>query len=90
MNYDFDKLIDKKEEVGCGAYLVAAIILIALAVGLSFLYAWVGILLWDWVIVGVLHWVEPGVMTFWPMWGLMELCSILFKTHNINTNNSNK
>jgi hypothetical protein len=26
-------------------------------------------------------------MTFWPMWGLVELCSILFKTHNYNSNN---
>ena len=81
---NFDKLINKSENAGCGTILVAFIFLIALAFGISCLYAWVGMLLWNWVIVG-----ELGLFTteigFWPMWGIVELCSILFKTHNFNT-----
>ena len=52
----------------------------------SCLYAWVGMLLWNWVMPMI--WASAPVMTFWPMWGLLELCSILFKTHNYNSNNT--
>lgn len=76
------------DDVGCGTYILIIIIAIALAVGLSFLYAWVGMLLWNWVMPMI--WVGAPTMTFWPMWGLLELCSLLFKTRNINSNtNSN-
>jgi hypothetical protein len=87
MNYNFDKLFEKKNEIGCGTLLVVVIFLIALAVGISCLYAWIGMLLWNWVMPMI--WAGAPVMTFWPMWGLIELCSILFKTHNYNSNNNN-
>ena len=81
MNYNFNK-----NDEGCATILLTVIIAIAVAFGLSCLYAWAGMLLWNWVLVR-----ELGIftieMTFWPMWGLVELCSILFKTHNYNNNN---
>lgn len=88
MDYIFDKFFDKKDDVGCGVYFIAILFIIALAVGLSFLYAWVGMLLWNWVMPIV--WAGAPVMTFWPMWGLIELCSILFKSHSYNSNSFNK
>ena len=81
MNYNFNKNDD-----GCTTILIAAIIAVAIAFGLSCLYAWIGMLLWNWVMPMI--WTSAPTMTFWPMWGLFELCSILFKTHNYN--NSNK
>ena len=85
MNYNFDKLLNQKDDIGCGAYLVAILLIIALAFGLSCLYAWIGMLLWNWVIVGELGLFATKI-GFWPMWGLVELCSILFKSHSYNTN----
>jgi hypothetical protein len=88
MNYNFDKLFENKDDAGCGTYILIIIIAIALAVGLCFLYAWIGMLLWNWVMPMI--WAGAPVMTFWPMWGLIELCHLLFKSHNTNTNSSNK
>lgn len=73
-NY-FDRL--KGDEPGCGTYLLIILLTIALVFGISCLYAWIAMLLWNWVMPII--WVEAPVMTFWPMWGLVELCSILFK-----------
>ena len=89
MNYNklLDSMTKKDENLGCGTYLVAFLIVVAIIFAFSCLNAWVALLLWDWVIVGVLGWVAPGVMTFWPMWGLVELCSILFKSKNFDTGN---
>ena len=86
MNYNKFLNTMTKDEPGCGAYIIAIIILIALAFGLSCLYAWVGMLLWNWVMPII--WAGAPVMTFWPMWGLLELCGLLFKTHNFNSNNN--
>lgn len=83
MNYR----LPRKDDVGCGTYIIMVIFLIALAFGISCLYAWVGMLLWNWVIVGELG-LFAAKIGFWPMWGLVELCSILFKTHNYNSNNN--
>lgn len=70
-----------------GEIFILIIVSIAIAFGLSCLYAWIGMLLWNWVMPIILQGACVE-MTFWPMWGLVELCSILFKTHNYN--NSNK
>jgi hypothetical protein len=88
MNYNLDKLFENKDDAGCGIYILIIIIAIAIAFGLSCLYAWLGMLLWNWVMPMI--WAGAPVMTFWPMWGLLELCGLLFKSHNTNTNNSNK
>jgi hypothetical protein len=85
MNYNLNKLLEQKEEAGCATLIVAVIFVIALAFGISCLYAWIGMLLWNWIVP--MLWAGAPVMTFWPMWGLCELCSILFKARvNIDTN----
>jgi hypothetical protein len=83
MGIDFNKY--KEDNAGCGTYIIAILFIITLAIGISFLYAWIGMLLWNWVMPII--WTGAPTMTFWPMWGLIELCSILFKTHNYNSNN---
>ena len=85
MSYNFNKLLAQKEEIGCATLIVAVIFIIAIAFGISCLYAWIGMMLWNWVMPMI--WASAPVMTFWPMWGLYELCSILFKARvNIDTN----
>ena len=81
MNYK----LPNKNDVGLGTYILAVIFILALAFGISCLYAWIGMLLWNWIVP--MLWAGAPVMTFWPMWGLCELCSILFKARvNIDTN----
>lgn len=82
MNYK----LPNKNDTDLGVYILAVIFILALAFGISCLYTWVGMLLWNWVIVGELGLFATKI-GFWPMWGLVELCSILFKTHNYNSNN---
>ena len=84
MNYNFNKLF-KDNEGGCLDIIGMVILVIAIAFGLSCFYAWIGMLLWNWVIVGELGLFATEI-GFWPMWGMVELCSILFKTHNYNSN----
>ena len=86
MYYNFNKLTSKNDNLGCGTYIVLIIFAIAIAFGISCLYAWLGMLLWNWVMPMI--WASAPVMTFWPMWGLYELCSILFKSHNISNSKS--
>ena len=78
------KLPNKNNE-SLGVYIIMVILLLALTFGVSCFLAWIGMLLWNWVIVG-----EFGLFTtkigFWPMWGLIMLCGILFRSHNTNTN----
>lgn len=86
MDFNFNKY--NKDEIGCGAYIGLIILVIALAFGISCLYAWIGMLLWNWVMPII--WAGAPVMTFWPMWGLYELCSILFKARaSIDSNKNN-
>lgn len=75
MGINFNKY--SRDEVGCGAYIGLIVLAIALAFGLSCFYAWIGMLLWNWVMPII--WASAPIMEFWPMWGLVELCSILFK-----------
>ena len=78
---------DFAKEYGCFGLIIVFIIAIAIAFGISCLYAWAAMVLWNWVLFDYLA-IAPK-MTFWPMWGLVELCSILFKNHNFNTNTDN-
>lgn len=87
MNYNLNKFINNKDDIGCGTYLCIVFFAIALVFGMSCLYACVGMLLWNWVIVGELGLFAEKI-GFWHMWGIVELCSILFKTHNYNSNNN--
>ena len=84
-NYNFNKLTSKNNDMTCGTYIVVIILAIAIAFGLSCLYAWIGMLLWNWVMPII--WASAPIVGFWPMWGLIELCSILFKAKmSVNTN----
>ena len=85
MNYNklLDSMTKKDENLGCGTYLVAFLIVVAILFAFSCLNAWVAMLLWNWVMPMI--WVEAPIMSFWPMWGLVELCSILFKSKNFDT-----
>ena len=87
MNYNklLDSMTKKDENLGCGTYLVAFLVAIAILFAFSCLNAWVAMLLWNWVMPMI--WAEAPVMAFWPMWGLVELCSILFKSKNFDTGN---
>lgn len=83
MNYNFNKLFKNDDETGCLGAVMMVILVLAIAFGLSCLYAWLGMLLWNWVMPMI--WAGAPVMTFWPMWGLLELCGLLFKSHNTTT-----
>ena len=85
MNYN--NLFKHDEDMGCLGYILMIILVIAIAFGLSCLYAWVAMLLWNWVMPMI--WAGAPIMTFWPMWCLFELCGILFRSRNTNTNNNN-
>ena len=75
---------DFTEKYGSGALLCVIILALALLFGFACLEAWCAMLLWNWVLVGCLA-IAPDI-SFWPMLGLICLCSILFKS----TNYSNK
>lgn len=77
---------DFVKDNGCLGIIIVFIVAIVIAIGLSFLQAWVAMLLWNWVMPMI--WAGAPVMTFWPMWGLVELCSILFKNHSFESNTS--
>ena len=88
MNYNFNKLFDKKDDIGCLGIILMVVFVLALAFGLSCLNAWIAMLLWNWVMPMI--WAGAPVMTFWPMWGLVELCGILFRARNYSSNNNNQ
>ena len=82
MSYNFDKLLKKSDNIGCGTILFALLIALAIAFGISCLFAWAVMALWNWVMPII--WTSAPTLGFWPAWGLMELCSLLFKPHNYN------
>ena len=51
--------------------------------GFSLLGGLFVMLLWNWLIPGILG---LGVITFWQAWGLTWLCAILFKSTSVNSN----
>ena len=64
------------DDHGCGAYVLACILVLALAFGLWCLGAWFVMLLWNAVICGL--WVVAPALTFWKAFGLMLLVRLLF------------
>lgn len=67
--------------MGLGEAIIAVILLLALVFGLCAFEAWIAMLLWNAILVPMFAAPE---MAFWPMWGLIILCGILFKSVNIN------
>lgn len=64
-------------ENGC----LFALLLVAAAVPLFFLTAWIIMLLWNWLIPNLFN---ASELTYWETVGLSLLCSILFNRLNIN------
>ena len=50
---------------------------LALAIGLSAVFAAIVMVLWNWVMVSIFG---LPALSFWLAWGLMILCGILFKS----------
>lgn len=63
---------------GCFAWILAIVLILALAFGLLCLEGWLVMLLWNAVIP--LIWATAPELTFWATMGLMLLCNILFGT----------
>lgn len=61
--------------------------LIILALVLAFLGAWIGMALWNSLMVGVFG---LPVLTFWQFYGLMVLIHILFPSSNIRRDRKDK
>jgi hypothetical protein len=47
-----------------------------LGVGLLFLFGWIVMLLWNWLVPSIIGW-KP--VSYWQAWGILVLCTILFK-----------
>ena len=61
---------------GCGAWLVAIILILAIAFGCLCFEAWIIMLLWNAVVP--LIWATAPELSFWATVGLMLLCNLLF------------
>lgn len=68
-----------------GAIFAAIIGIIILALGLSLLFAFPVMWLWNFAIVGTIA--GASTITFWKAWCLMVLCHFLFKS-TVNVNKS--
>lgn len=70
------------ETYSFGVALLACILVLVLAAGLTFgilcFEAWILMLLWNAVIVSM--WASAPSLTFWLAFGLILICNILFKS----------
>lgn len=66
--------------------VIGIIIVLAIVFGLLCFEAWIGMLLWNWFVVGMLGFANLYMENIWMMWGVILLCNILFKSHNYNSN----
>jgi hypothetical protein len=64
------------EERDLGEKIVLGILLGLLIIGLVFLCGWVVMLLWNWLMPELFGLKRVG---YWQAWGLLALCTILFK-----------
>ena len=74
------------DDHGCAAYVLACILVLALAFGLWCLGAWFVMLLWNAVICGL--WVAAPALTFWKAFGLMLLVRLLFGGFKLGSSSS--
>lgn len=63
---------------GCGAWILAIVLILALAFGLLCFEAWLVMLLWNAVIP--LLWATAPELGFWAAMGLKLLCNLLFRS----------
>ena len=68
----------EEHTIGVAVLIIVGCVILALAVafGVMCLQAWLVMLLWNWVAVGVFG---APVLKFWLAFGLVWLCSLLFK-----------
>lgn len=75
------KLMDIWEDYPTGLAILAIIAVVICAIawtfGLMCLQAWLVMLLWNWIAVGLFG---APVLSFWVAFGLCWLCSLLFKS----------
>lgn len=82
MNKVVEKIVDAWDECSVG---VAILITIGLVIGIlawyfgiMCLHAWVVMLLWNWIAVGLFG---APALGFWLAFGLYWLCSLLFRSN---------
>lgn len=66
------------EDWGCGAWILAIVLILAIAFACLCFEAWLVMLLWNAVVP--LLWATAPTLSFWAAVGLMFLCNILFGT----------
>lgn len=79
---DFFEKERKHTAIEVISVIIGVIIVLALAFGLMCFEAWIGMLLWNWFVVGMLGFANLYMENIWMMWGVILLCNILFKSHN--------
>lgn len=76
-----EKIADAWEDYSTGVAILAIIGIVigafALSFGMMCLQAWLVMLLWNWVAVGLFG---APALGFWMAFGLRLLCSLLFKS----------
>lgn len=66
------------------AGLIAVLGIFALVFIIDLIFAWPFMLLWNWLMPAIF---SIKTITFWQAYGLMLLCSFLFKSSNTSTKN---
>lgn len=64
--------------------LIAVLGIFALVLIIDLIFAWPFMLLWNWLMPTIF---SIKTITFWQAYGLMLLCSFLFKSSNTSTKN---
>jgi hypothetical protein len=79
-----EKIADAWEDYSMGVAILVIIGIVIGAIALGFgvmcLQAWLVMLLWNWIAVGLFG---APVLSFWVAFGLRWLCSLLFKSKTI-------
>ena len=69
-------LTNTYEDYGCGVFILALILVLALAFGLFCFSSWMVMLLWNAVVCAL--WVSAPALTFWKAFGLILLVRFIF------------
>lgn len=81
------KMSEWWEERSLAEKILAGIGFGILGLGLLALFGWVVMLLWNWLMPAIFG---LKTLTYWQAWGLLVLCSILFKNPGGNNGRSDK
>lgn len=76
-----EKIVDVWDDYSVGVAILATVSIVIGAIALTFgvmcLQAWLVMLLWNWIAVGLFG---APALSFWVAFGLRWLCSLLFKS----------